>query len=135
MERKLLTIGLLSFPLMLGLGFNVAQAATLSSSAWRAALPERAAIIRVGERFERRPLHKGVQPEPRSPEVAKNAIVTNLQTEFEKATGSSDHILTKQAAADSGWGWAADHFDAIDSQKRGRSASTMCSTMSAALPE
>jgi hypothetical protein len=38
---------------------------------------------------------------------------------FEKAAGSPNNVLIKQAALDSGWGWAADHFDAIDRQKKG----------------
>jgi hypothetical protein len=61
----------------------------------------------------------GVQPPLRTPDTATNAIVTNLVTEFEKAAGSANHVLTKQAALDSGWGWGADHFDAIDRQKKG----------------
>jgi hypothetical protein len=86
---------------------------------WWPAVTGQAGIIQVGERLDRKPLPPGVQPPLRTPDTATNAIVTNLVTEFEKAAGSANHVLTKQAALDSGWGWGADHFDAIDRQKKG----------------
>jgi hypothetical protein len=118
MKRNLLTIALFSSFLTAAFGFDTAQA-TVPLASWRPAVPAPADVIRVGERFDRKPLPKGVEPTQRTPDVSTNAIVTNLVTEFEKAAGSANHVLTKQAAVDSGWGWGADHFDAIDRQKRG----------------
>jgi hypothetical protein len=118
MRRKLLTIGLLSSLLTVAVGLDMARAAP-PLTGWRPAVPGQAGIIRIGERLDRKPLPPGVQPPLRSPDTATNAIVANLVTAYEKAAGSANHVLTKQAALDSGWGWGADHFDAIDRQKKG----------------
>lgn len=79
------------------------------------------ATIKVGEHLARPPrttTERKVMSE-QTPESTGNAIVTNLKSKFDAAADPNTHLLTKAAASNSGWGWAADHFDAIDEQKKG----------------
>jgi hypothetical protein len=118
MKRNLLTTALFSSLITAAFALDMAQATPLLSG-WQAAIPGQRDIVQIGERFDRKPPPEGAQPVIRTPDASTNAIVTNLVAEFEKAAGSANHVLTKQAALDSNWGWAADHFDAIDRQKKG----------------
>jgi hypothetical protein len=97
----------------------VAQAASPVMGAHPAS-PASSGVILIGERFGRPPPPPaGYSARPVTPDTTANAIAADLKARFEKATGASGSLLTKHAARTSGWGWAADHFDAIDLGKRG----------------
>jgi hypothetical protein len=51
-------------------------------------------------------------------EVA-NAVAADVKAQFDAAADPETHLLTKEGALKSGWGWAADHFDTIDTRKKG----------------
>lgn len=76
------------------------------------------AFVRIGERFGGPPVTYGTQMRPSSADVG-NAIARDLKARFDAAADPSTHLLTKAAANRQGWGWATDHFDDIDQQKKG----------------
>ncbi|MGS0897143.1 hypothetical protein ACVBGC_32100 [Burkholderia stagnalis] len=82
--------------------------------------PQDAVFVKVGDRVDRPALPPGAKPTP-APTLAQtsNAITAHVTAHFIKAAGAPDKRLTKQEAQASGWGWAADHFDDIDGQKKG----------------
>ncbi len=80
-------------------------------------------IVRVGDRLIDRPrvraMGAGRAQAPVSQAQNAAAVSAALQTKFAQAAGSSDNVLTKQAALAHGWGWAADHFAEIDTANKG----------------
>ncbi|MFL9871921.1 hypothetical protein [Paraburkholderia megapolitana] len=75
-------------------------------------------FVRVGERLDRVPPPAPGTPSL-TPDLTQSTIVSHLQTLFDKAANPSTHLMTKQGALSSGWGWAASHFGEIDRQNKG----------------
>ncbi|MEQ5838512.1 hypothetical protein N0A02_03555 [Paraburkholderia acidicola] len=75
-------------------------------------------FVRVGEHLDRVPPPAPGTPSL-TPDLTQSTIVGHLKTLFDKAANPSTHLMTKQGALASGWGWAASHFGEIDRQNKG----------------
>lgn len=59
------------------------------------------------------------KPKPESPDLLQ-ALDDRLRADFEAAAGPNTPFIGRQQAADSGWGFVSDHFDAIDGDRDGQ---------------
>ncbi|MGN8119835.1 hypothetical protein [Labrys sp. 22185] len=109
---------LLSTPLLASFGLDAAKATPISAG-HGPALQQPSGFVRIGEKLDIPVRPRGWKPRPATPAATMNAVTSNLQARFEKAAGSPTLLLTRQAALTSGWGWAADHFEAIDTRHKG----------------
>ncbi|MEQ5844258.1 hypothetical protein N0A02_32860 (plasmid) [Paraburkholderia acidicola] len=81
-----------------------------------------AGLVKVGERLVRPPIALGnpsSDEERHTPAEINNEIEVDLKRRFAQAAEPSGQVMTKAGARRAAWGWAVDHFDEIDQQKKG----------------
>ncbi|WP_155628475.1 hypothetical protein [Burkholderia territorii] len=76
-------------------------------------------FVRVGEKFSRPPIAPDSAPPATTKSNVADAITTDLKAKFKAAADPATHLLTKEGANKTGWGWAVDHFDEIDTERKG----------------
>ncbi|WP_155623657.1 hypothetical protein [Burkholderia territorii] len=76
-------------------------------------------FIRVGAKFSRPPVAPDSAPPATTKSNVADAITTDLKAKFKAAADPTTHLLTKEGANKTGWGWAVDHFDEIDKERKG----------------
>lgn len=98
---------------------HAAQADDLVHASLRDAWSGSGRMISVGDRLEDLPSSAGPNLPRLTEKEAGNSITANLRKRFDAAADPSTHLMTKDAASRTGWGWAVDHFADMDPQGKG----------------